>query len=94
MILLLRNQQHQHRPSKFIQIGPAERRVDVPDKTKSVPTTKERTEKTITTYTFQNKRTGRQVTFEWNDPNPPTEADLEEVFAVAEEKQFNSLLSG
>lgn len=33
-------------------------------------------------YTVQNPE-GRKVTFDWSDPNPPTDADMEEVFAAA-----------
>ncbi len=34
-------------------------------------------------YTVQNNETGKTVTFDWNDDvNPPTDADLEEVFAA------------
>ena len=34
-------------------------------------------------YTVQDTATGKKVTFEWNDPKPPTDADLEQVFAEA-----------
>ena len=35
------------------------------------------------TYTVQDTATNRTITFDWNDPNPPTDADMEEVFAAA-----------
>jgi len=34
-------------------------------------------------YTVQDTTTKKNVTFEWNDPNPPTDADMEEVFKAA-----------
>jgi hypothetical protein len=34
-------------------------------------------------YTVKNNQTGQTVTFAWHDPTPPTEADIEEVFAEA-----------
>lgn len=34
-------------------------------------------------YTVQDTQTGKNVTFEWNDTQPPTDADMEEVFAQA-----------
>jgi len=34
-------------------------------------------------YTVQDTETKKNVTFEWNDPNPPTDADMEEVFKAA-----------
>lgn len=32
-------------------------------------------------YNVEDTTTGRKVKFEWSDPNPPTDADMEEVFA-------------
>jgi len=37
-------------------------------------------------YTVFDNSTKREVTFEWNDPNPPTDADMEEVFAAASQQ--------
>ncbi len=34
-------------------------------------------------YTVQDTTTGKQITFEWNDANPPTDSDMEEIFAQA-----------
>jgi len=34
-------------------------------------------------YTVQDTSTGKKVTFDWNAPIPPTDADMEEVFAAA-----------
>ena len=36
-------------------------------------------------YKVRDESSGRVVEFEWNDPTPPTDADMEEVFAAAEE---------
>lgn len=33
------------------------------------------------TYTVRDPKTGRTVTFRWNGPAPPTDADLDEIFA-------------
>ena len=33
--------------------------------------------------TVRNNETGQNITFDWNMPTPPTQADLEEVFAAA-----------
>jgi len=38
-------------------------------------------------YTVQDTQSGKTITFEWNDKNPPTDADMEEIFASA--KDFN-----
>jgi hypothetical protein len=38
-------------------------------------------------YSVRNNQTGKTVTFEWHLPTPPTEADLEEVFAADEQRQ-------
>jgi len=35
-------------------------------------------------YTVRDNTTGRTITFAWHAPQPPTEADLEEVFAAAQ----------
>lgn len=35
------------------------------------------------TYTVRDKQTGKTVTFKWNQTNPPTDADFEEVFGSA-----------
>ncbi len=35
-------------------------------------------------YTVQDQATGKIITFQWNDPNPPTDADMSQVFAEAE----------
>jgi hypothetical protein len=37
-------------------------------------------------YTVQDSTTGKKITFEWNDPNPPTDADMEEIFSQAKEE--------
>lgn len=34
-------------------------------------------------YTVQDTKTGKQVTFEWNDAKPPTDSDFEEIFGQA-----------
>lgn len=34
-------------------------------------------------YTVYDSATKKEITFDWNDPNPPTDADMEEVFAAA-----------
>jgi hypothetical protein len=34
-------------------------------------------------YTVQDTTTGKKVTFDWNDTNPPTDADMEQVFSAA-----------
>ncbi len=34
-------------------------------------------------YTVQDTTSGKQVTFDWNDKVPPTDADMEQVFAAA-----------
>ena len=34
-------------------------------------------------YTVQDTQTGKNVTFEWNDTQPPNDTDMEEVFAQA-----------
>lgn len=34
-------------------------------------------------YTVQDTTSGKKVTFDWNDPNPPTDADMEQVFTAA-----------
>jgi hypothetical protein len=34
-------------------------------------------------YTVQNTETKKNITFEWNDANPPTDADMEEIFQTA-----------
>jgi len=34
-------------------------------------------------YTVQDTSTGKTITFDWNDTNPPTDADMEDVFAQA-----------
>lgn len=34
-------------------------------------------------YTATDNSTGKSVTFDWNAPEPPTDADMEEVFAAA-----------
>lgn len=33
--------------------------------------------------TVKNNETGQTITFDWHDPNPPTEADMEQIFAEA-----------
>lgn len=38
-------------------------------------------------YTVEDSQTGKRVTFEWNDPNPPTDTDMEEVFSAARQEQ-------
>lgn len=39
------------------------------------------------TYTVKNEATGRVIDFDWTDPNPPTDQDMEEIFAEAETYQ-------
>ena len=34
-------------------------------------------------YTVRDTQTGKRVTFQWNGAEPPTEADMTEVFAEA-----------
>ncbi len=34
-------------------------------------------------YTVKDNQTGREITFDWNDPNPPTDKDMVAVFAEA-----------
>ena len=34
-------------------------------------------------YTVEDSQTGKRITFEWAAPTPPTDADMEEVFAAA-----------
>ncbi|MBU0958617.1 MAG: hypothetical protein KKB31_01600, partial [Nanoarchaeota archaeon] len=34
-------------------------------------------------YTVQDQTTGKKITFEWSDPNPPTDKDMEEIFSQA-----------
>lgn len=36
-------------------------------------------------YTVQDSETGKTIKFEWNDKSPPTDKDMEEVFASAKE---------
>lgn len=48
-------------------------------------------------YTVKDNQTGKSVTFRWDGPQPPTEADLAEVFAAARQpapKQEESSLLG
>lgn len=35
-------------------------------------------------YTVQDNKTGKKITFEWNDPTPPTDQDMEEIFSQAD----------
>lgn len=37
-------------------------------------------------YTVQNQETGKKVTFQWEGEEPPTDSDIEEVFAAAEKQ--------
>jgi len=34
-------------------------------------------------YTARDNQTGKEVTFEWHEPQPPTDADMQEIFAEA-----------
>ncbi len=34
-------------------------------------------------YTVQDQTTGKKITFEWNNPNPPNDSDMEEIFSQA-----------
>jgi len=45
-------------------------------------------------YTVQDTTTGKNVTFEWNDPTPPTDADMEEVFSAARGGEEPKLSAG
>ena len=38
-------------------------------------------------YTVKDSSTGKTITFQWNDVNPPTDADMEEVFRSAQDVQ-------
>ncbi len=38
-------------------------------------------------YTVRDNASGKTVTFDWNSPEPPTDADMEEVFAAARTSQ-------
>lgn len=38
-------------------------------------------------YTVKNNETGQSITFDWHDATPPTDADIEEVFAAAGQQQ-------
>lgn len=38
-------------------------------------------------YTVKDVETGRTIKFQWNDPNPPTDADMETIFAEAKSTQ-------
>ena len=42
-------------------------------------------------YTVEDPK-GRRITFEWNKPTPPTEADLQQIFSSADTFQTKSFL--
>ena len=36
-------------------------------------------------YTVKNKESGQTITFNWNGKEPPTDADMAEVFAASKD---------